>query len=57
MRHSLSSVAVTIHRYASIYETLTAMYPLLSMGGYVVFDDWKFVQARGAIMVRGCLIV
>ena len=44
------------HRYASIYETLTALYPLLSVGGYVVFDDWKFVQARGAIMVRCCRI-
>lgn len=32
--------------YASIYETLHALYPLLSPGGYVVFDDWKFVQAR-----------
>lgn len=35
--------------YASIYETLLALYPLLSSGGFVVFDDWKFVQARYAI--------
>ena len=49
-------VAVNSHRYVSIYETLTALYPSLSMGGFVVFDDWKFVQARGAIMVRCCRI-
>ena len=35
--------------YASIYETLDALYPKLSVGGYVVFDDWKFLQARAAI--------
>ena len=35
--------------YASIFETLVALYPLLSDGGYVVFDDWKFGPSRGAI--------
>ena len=33
----------------SIFETLSVLYPLLSVHGYVVFDDWKFVQARAAI--------
>ena len=27
--------------FASIYETLDALYPRLSVGGYVVFDDFK----------------
>ena len=28
--------------YSSIMETLQALYPKLSAGGYVVFDDYKF---------------
>ena len=34
--------------FSSIYETLERLYPLLSVGGYVVFDDWKIPQARAA---------
>ena len=33
-----------------MYETLAALYPKLSYGGYVVFDDWKFGSARAAIV-------
>ena len=36
--------------FASIHQTLTALYPRLSVGGYVVFDDWKLSQAREAIL-------
>ena len=32
--------------YSSIHETLVALYPRLSVGGFVVFDDWKIAQAR-----------
>ena len=35
--------------YTSIYETLAALYPRLSVGGYVVFDDWPIAQARQAV--------
>jgi hypothetical protein len=35
--------------YPSIYETLVALYPKLSVGGYVLFDDWRFVPAREAV--------
>jgi hypothetical protein len=37
--------------FSSIYETLERLYPLLSIGGYVVFDDWKIKQARAAAIV------
>ena len=37
--------------FSSIYETLERLYPLLSVGGYVVFDDWKIKQARAAAVV------
>eukprot|EP00900_Chrysochromulina_parva_P027145 jgi/Chrpa1/9064/Chrysochromulina_OHIO_Genome00011919-RA len=36
--------------FVSIYETLDALYPRLSVGGYIVFDDWKFLQSRAAIL-------
>jgi hypothetical protein len=36
--------------YSSIHESLVALYPLLSVGGFVVFDDWKLAQARAAIL-------
>ena len=35
--------------FASVYETIDALYPKLSVGGYIVFDDWKIHQARVAI--------
>jgi hypothetical protein len=36
--------------YVSIKDTLTRLYPLLSVGGFVVFDDFKFTQAQEAIL-------
>ena len=36
--------------FASTFETLEYLYPKLSVGGWVVFDDWKIAQARGAIL-------
>jgi len=37
--------------FSSIYETLEALYPLLSNGGFVVFDDWKIPQAQAAAVL------
>ena len=36
--------------FVSIYQTLERLYPLLSYGGFVVFDDFKFTQAQEAIL-------
>lgn len=36
--------------FASTFETLEHLYPKLSFGGFVVFDDWKIAQARAAIL-------
>ena len=35
--------------YSSILETLEHMYPKLSTGGYVLFDDYKFPYAKRAV--------
>ena len=35
--------------YVSIYESLEFMYPKVSKGGYVLFDDWKLDYARQAV--------
>lgn len=37
--------------FVSIYESLDKLYPLLSHGGFVVFDDWKIPQARAAAVL------
>ena len=36
--------------YTSITTTLERLWPLLSDGGFVVFDDWKFAQSKRAIL-------
>ena len=36
--------------YTSITTTLERLWPLLSVGGYIVFDDWKFEQSKRAIL-------
>jgi len=35
--------------YSSILETLEQMYPKLSIGGFVLFDDYKFPYAKRAV--------
>ena len=35
--------------YETIHDTLTRLYPRLSIGAYVIFDDFKFTQAQEAI--------
>ena len=46
----LSLIRADSDLFASVHETLDTLYPKLSVGGYVVFDDWKLVQARAAIL-------
>lgn len=36
--------------FAPTYEVLERLYPRLSAGGYVVFDDWKILQSQQAIL-------
>lgn len=47
----LAMLRVDSDIFSSIYETLERLYPLLSVGGYVIFDDWKIPQARAAAVV------
>lgn len=46
----LALLRIDADLYSSIFEGLDSLYPLLSVGGYVVIDDWKFAQARAAVM-------
>ena len=46
----LSLLRVDVDAFAPTYEALERLYPLLSPGGYVVFDDWKIHQAQQAIL-------
>jgi hypothetical protein len=47
---SLALLRVDGDLYTSITTTLETLWPLLSDGGFVVFDDWKFEQSRRAIL-------
>ena len=47
---SIALLRVDADTYASTYEVLEALYPLVVRGGYVVFDDWKIWQAQQAIL-------
>jgi hypothetical protein len=47
---SLALLRVDGDLYSSITTTLERLWPLLNVGGFVVFDDWKFEQARLAIV-------
>ena len=46
----LSILRVDCDLYQSTYEVLEYLYPKLSIGGYVVFDDYKFPESRQAIL-------
>ena len=45
----LSILRIDCDLYQSTYEVLEYLYPKLSKGGYVVFDDYKFPRSRQAI--------
>lgn len=46
----LSLLRIDGDMYISIYDALNRTYKHLSKNGYVVFDDWKFIQSRQAIL-------
>ena len=46
----LALLRVDADGFAPTYEVLERLYPLLSIGGYVVFDDWKIIQSQQAIL-------
>ena len=46
---ALSLLRIDADMYTSIYDALERLYPLVSPGGFVIFDDYKFAQARRAI--------
>ena len=48
---SVSLLRLDSDIFTSIYESLDKLYPLLSPGGFVVFDDWKITQARAAALL------
>ena len=50
IRGAIALLRIDADLYSSIYECLTALYPRLSVGGWVVFDDFKINQARAAIL-------
>ena len=46
---SLALLRVDGDLYTSITTTLERLWQFVSVGGFVVFDDWKFAQSRRAI--------
>jgi hypothetical protein len=46
----LALLRVDVDGFAGTYEALLYLYPLLSIGGYVVFDDWKIYQSQQATL-------
>lgn len=46
----LALLRVDADLWASTREVLDALYPRLSKGGYIVFDDWKIAQVRLAVL-------
>jgi hypothetical protein len=36
--------------FSSTMQVLTSLYPLLSVGGWVVLDDWGIPQSRDAVV-------
>ena len=45
----LALLRVDVDGFAGTYEALLHLYPRLSVGGYVVFDDWKIFQSQQAV--------
>ena len=47
---SIALLRIDVDEYSATYDVLTHLYPLISPGGYVVFDDWKIWQAQQAML-------
>jgi Macrocin-O-methyltransferase (TylF) len=45
----ISLLRVDVDIYSATYDALHFLYPRISKGGAVLFDDWKFVYSRQAI--------
>jgi len=45
----ISVLRIDADLYLSTIQALESLYPKLSPGGYVVFDDWKFEPVQRAI--------
>jgi len=48
--HKISLLRIDVDEYTATYNALQHLYPLISRGGYVMFDDWKIWQAQQAIL-------
>lgn len=46
----IAILRIDVDEFAATYDALDKLYPLISRGGYVVFDDWKVWQAQQAIL-------
>lgn len=46
----LALLRIDVDEFAATLEVLQALYPRLSVGGYVVLDDWKIWQAQQAAL-------
>ena len=47
----ISFLRIGVDIYAATYDALHYLYPRLSQGGAVLFDNWKFPYSREAILV------
>ena len=45
----IALLRVDVDVYSSTYEVLESLYPKLSHGGFMIFDDWGMVDATRAI--------
>ena len=48
--NKLAFIRLDSDLYVRLHDSLTALYPRLSVGVYVVFEDFKFTQAQQAIL-------
>lgn len=47
---TLAFLRIDVDIYSATYDALHFLYPRLSVGGAVLFDDWKFDYSREAIL-------
>jgi hypothetical protein len=47
---TLAFLRIDVDIYSATYDALHFLYPRLSVGGAVLFDDWKFEYSREAIL-------
>jgi hypothetical protein len=47
---TLAFLRIDVDIYSATYDALHFLYPRLSVGGAILFDDWKFEYSREAIL-------